>query len=241
MAFPEPISEYPARPVRRPAMFQGWEHISFLHWRYAADVIRQLLPQGLEPDTFDGSAWVGLTPFLLTGLRAPGTPALPWISRFPEMNVRTYVIGPDGKRGIWFFLLEAARLHAVVGARISYRLPYRWAAMKVSEKAGCLEYSSRRHFGHGFASIVIHPGAEIASGEQERFLTARFRLYTVIAGRLSFADVEHEPWLLQECEVLKCRQDVIAHSGLPAPQGDPLGHHSRGVHVRIGTPSFVRT
>lgn len=113
----EHISEYPPRSVKWPVMFQRWDSLTFLHWRYPPEVISPLLPRKLELDTFDGTAWVGLTPFVLTGLRPPGFPAIPWISRFPEMNVRTYVRGPDGERGIWFFSLEAARIAAVIGAR----------------------------------------------------------------------------------------------------------------------------
>ena len=119
------ISEHPPYPVKRPVMYQNWESLTFLHRPLPPEVVRRLLPQGLELDTYDGAAWIGLTPFLLTGLRPPRVSALPWISRFPEMNVRTYVRGPDGERGIWFFSLEADRLAAVVGARLSYGLPYR--------------------------------------------------------------------------------------------------------------------
>jgi uncharacterized protein YqjF (DUF2071 family) len=236
----EHISEYPPRPVRWPVMFQGWERLTFLHWRYRPEVIRQLLPRNLELDTFDGSAWVGLTPFEVTGLRPPGLPALPWISRFPEMNVRTYVRGPDGERGIWFFTLEADRLAAVVGARLSYGLPYRWARMSVRQDGEAMEYKSRRHFGRGKADIRIRIGSSIRPNERDRFLTARYRLYTVLLGRLAFAQVEHPPWPLQSGTVMWLEQDVIENSGVPKAVGEPLVHFSPGVHTRIGRPTFVR-
>jgi uncharacterized protein YqjF (DUF2071 family) len=126
-------------------MFQSWRWLTFLHWRYEPGEIRRLLPKGLELDTFDGSAWVALTPFLLSGLRPPFVPALPWISHFPEMNVRTYVRGPAGEPGIWFFTLEADRLAAVVGARLGYGLPYRWADMHVKRgtETGPLDQAPR--------------------------------------------------------------------------------------------------
>src|SRR3954454_4398523 len=152
---PEDISEFPPRPVKWAVMLQRWDNLTFLHWRYRPEVIRALLPRELELDTFDGSGGVGLTPFLLTGLRLPRTPALPWISRFPEMNVRTYVRGPDGERGIWFFTLEADRLLAVFGARSSYRLPYRWARMSVRRNTTSVQYFSKRHVGRGSAEILV--------------------------------------------------------------------------------------
>jgi uncharacterized protein YqjF (DUF2071 family) len=221
-------------------MYQRWDSLTFLHWPYQPDVIRRLVPPELELDTFDGAAWIGLTPFLLTGLRPPLCPSLPWISRFPEMNVRTYVRGPDGERGIWFFTLEAGRVLAVLGARLSYGLPYRWASMKVQRTGKKIEYASERHFVRGRAHIVILRNSPIRLNDQEIFLTARFRLYTKIAGKLAFAQVEHAPWPLESAGALELDQNVIENSGVPAPTGNPLVHFSPGVSVRVGRPMLVR-
>ncbi len=155
------------------------------------------------------------------------------------MNVRTYVRGPDGQRGIWFFSLEADRLAAVVGARLSYRLPYRWARMRVEATTGSVEYRSSRHFGPGHAHITIHPGSPIRADELARFLTARFRLYTVIGGRLAFAQVEHPPWPLATATIGRLEQNILEHSGLPIATGEPLVHFSPGVRVRIGRPRLA--
>ena len=108
-------NRYPAPPVICPVMLQRWHEISFFHWSCDPAVVQPRLPSGLQPDTFDGKGWVSLTPFLLTGLRPPLIPhALGLV--FPEMNLRTYVMGPNGP-GIWFFSLDAARIVAVLGAR----------------------------------------------------------------------------------------------------------------------------
>ena len=125
------MSANPPCRIEKPVMTQIWQSLTFLHWRYEAAAIARTLPKGLTLDTFDGSAWVGLVPFTLAGVRPYGFPALPWISEFPETNVRTYVRGADGERGVWFFTLEADRLAAVMLARWWYHLPYRWAAMRV--------------------------------------------------------------------------------------------------------------
>ncbi len=220
-------------------MLQGWDQLTFLHWPYPPELIRPLLPGKLELDTFEGAAWVGLTPFIVTELRPPLFPALPWISRFPEMNVRTYVRGPDGERGIWFFSLEADRVAAVVGARLLYGLPYRWARMRVRPHPGEIAYTSRRHFGTAQADVAIRVGPAINADERARFLTARFRLYTRIAGRLAYAQVEHAPWPLHSAVVLRLRQNVIEGSGVPAASGEPIIHFSPGVRSRIGRPRFL--
>src|ERR1044072_1701490 len=102
-------------------MYQAWRNLTFLHWRYPPAVMQAHLPKGLQVDTFDGSAWLRLAPVLL-GLT---------YSTFPETNVLTYVRGPDGKSGVWFFSLDAASLSAVIGARIAYGLPYMWSRMSV--------------------------------------------------------------------------------------------------------------
>jgi uncharacterized protein len=236
---PTEISEYPKQPVTRPVMFQGWTGLTFLHWPYEPDLIARLLPADVELDTFDGAAWVGLTPFLLTRLHPPFLPSFPWISCFPEMNVRTYVRASDGERGIWFFSLEAARVLAVAGARLMYGLPYRWAAMRVRFGSKQVEYASRRHIGAGKAHIVIRRESPIQPTDRERFLTARFRLYTKIRGRLAFAQVEHQPWPLESASIAEVEQDVIQNSNVPAPAGQPLVHFSPGIYVRVGRPMFA--
>jgi len=104
--------------------------LTFLHWRFPPEAVQRLLPPGLEVETRDGSAWVGLIPFLMA-VGLPHVEPLPWASRFCETNVRTYVRDEAGRSGIWFFSLDAARLGAVVVARSAYRLPYFWAAMSV--------------------------------------------------------------------------------------------------------------
>ena len=235
------ISEYPPRPVTRPVMFQSWRSLTFLHWAYEPAEIRRHLPPQVALDTFDGAAWIGLTPFMLTGLRPPFVPALPWISSFPEMNVRTYVVGPDGERGIWFFTLEADRLMAVAGARMFYGLPYRWARMSVRRHAWRVEYASVRHwpFRSAQSRICVETGNRIESSQFDRFVTARFRLYTRAMGRIVAAQIEHEPWPLQEARVITLDQNVIQACNLSHPSAHPHALHSSAIHVRIGRPQIV--
>jgi uncharacterized protein YqjF (DUF2071 family) len=219
-------------------MLQSWRRLTFLHWRYDAAELRARLPRGLELDLFDGAAWVGLTPFLLENLRVPRLPALPWIWRFPETNLRTYVRGPGGERGIWFFSLDAARLLAVAGARITYGLPYRWSEMSVAARAGVMHYRSERR--DAGADIVVETGEPYTSpGELDHFLTARFRLYTVLWSRLACAPVDHSPWPLWHARAARVRQRLMRAAGLETPPGEPLAHYSPGVDVRVGAPRFV--
>lgn len=217
-------------------MLQRWQSLTFLHWKYQPAVIRALLPPQVTLDTFEGAAWVGLAPFLVSDLRPPWFPRVPWLSHFPETNVRTYVRGPDGERGVWFFTLEADRLIAVVAARTCYHLPYRWADMNITRTEKRVEYTSKRRspFGSGFSDIAVEPGPPMAASNFDHFLTARYRLYTVHRKRLFFGPIEHPPWPLHCARVLRLEQDLIQQCGVPKEAGEPLVHFAANLSVRIG-------
>src|SRR5215211_1409029 len=112
-------------------MGQTWLDLLFAHWPIAPAVLRPAVSSAVPTDTFDGSAWIGITPFEVVGARPRGLPPLPWLSHFPELNVRTYVT-VHGRPGIWFLSLDAARALVVHGARATYRLPYHHARMSVT-------------------------------------------------------------------------------------------------------------
>lgn len=212
-------------------MYQAWRNLTFLHWRYRAEVLQAHLPAGLRIDTFDGSAWLRIAPFFLE-LR---------LSAFPETNVLTYVRGPDGEGGVWFFSLDAARAAAVVGARLAYGLPYMWSRMRVEADARRAEYESARRWPdrRGMTRIAVERGESISAGELETFLTARFRLYSLRRGRLIFAQVQHAPWPLESARLVTLEQTLTDTLGLPRPEGVPLVHFSPGVEVQAGPPRAI--
>lgn len=222
-------------------MRQTWLDLTFLHWSYDPALVRPLLPPEISLDLYDGAAWIGLVPFVITGLTSPRAPALPWLSRFPETNVRTYVVDREGRRGVWFFSLDAARWPAVVAARSVYGLPYFWARMNVARERDRVRYSSRRRQRPAAESdILVRPGEPIAlPGELEIFLTARFRLFARRRGKLLSADIEHPPWPLHRAQPLEIRESLIAAAGLPRPEGGALAHFSPRLDVLIEWPKGV--
>lgn len=236
----------PEERVRWPLVRQRWLTMTFLHWRYEPAVVQRLLPEGLSVDTHDGAAWVGLTPFLMADMRGPGLPAVPGLSTFPETNLRTYVLGPDGRDGLWFLSLEADNLATVVGARTGYGVPYHWAAMEV-RRDDPVRYTSRRRppgdpeVGH---RITVSVGEAYDPGELgplDHFLTGRWRGFTRVGSRLCHAPVQHEPWPLCRAEVVDLDETLTGAAGLPPPRGAPLVHFSPGVrHVSLGPPRPVR-
>ncbi|MFN2607770.1 MAG: YqjF family protein [Acidimicrobiales bacterium] len=229
----------PEEVVARPVVRQRWQSLAFLHWPYDPADVQPLLPSGLEPDTWDGAAWVGLTPFLMADFRLLGLPPAGRLSTFPETNVRTYVRDARGRDGLWFLSLDADSLPTVLAASAAYGVPYRWAGMSIDEGPP-VRYRSHRRVGRAAGhDIVVRPDRPHGDGEASAFdhwLTGRWRAYTTPAGRLAVVPVAHEPWPLWRAELVSLEETTVAAAGLPAPVGAPLVHWSPGVDVRLGRP-----
>lgn len=229
-------------------MRQRWARLTFLHWSFEPEAVQRLLPDGLVADLFDGVAWVGLVPFYMHVGTGSGHQA-PWVSRFCETNVRTYVRDEQGRSGIWFFSLDAARLGAVAVARTTYRLPYFWSAMDIIELPGEITYRCRRRLPgprDATSEVRIGVGDRYQAeelGARDHFLTARWILFSVagVAGtRRRLARACHDPWPLYRAQALVVRDRLVTAAGLPTPQGVPLVHYSPGVDVAIGRPERGR-
>jgi uncharacterized protein len=196
---------------------QSWIDLAFLHWRVDAAELRKLVGRTVELDTFEGEAWLGITPFLLSDFRLRGMPPVPRLSTFPEMNVRTYVTRDD-KPGIWFFSLDAASTIAVEGAKRLYRLPYHRAQMSYRRSGDHVHYESARA-GAAFSANYRGTGAlfQPEPGTLEYFLSERYCLYTEDGGRGYRAEIHHPPWDLQYGEAAI---DLNTMSPLPL-EGEP--------------------
>jgi uncharacterized protein YqjF (DUF2071 family) len=241
--------------IERPTMRMRWEELTMLHWSYPPEQVQRLLPPHLTVDTFGGSAWVGLVPFMMR-IDVPVLPDLPRLLHFPETNVRTYVRDRHGRPAVWFFSLEASSLPAVLTARIGYRVPYTWADMSIERTRGSgplgapttpdrLIYRSRRRWPapKGATSVVdVTVGPRFGAGEADafdRFLTARWALNSVLGPLVIRANMYHEPWPLYRASVNRCDDELVAASGLEQPTEAPLAHYSPGVSVRCGWPQLV--
>jgi uncharacterized protein len=209
---------------------QTWLDLAFLHWRVDEAELRRLVPGSVEVETFDGSAWLGIVPFVVHGLRLRGTPPLPRVSTFPELNVRTYVRHED-RPGIWFFTLDAASVVAVEAAKLLYRLPYQRARMRCERIGDHIHYESARP-GAAFSGRYRGAGplSQAEPGSVEAFLTERYCLYTEDGGRLYRADVHHPPWDLQRGEAVV---GLNTMSPLPLPDEGPHVLFSRRQDVVV--------
>lgn len=230
-------------PVDRAVMTNRWRWLAYLHWSFDPAAVQALLPEGIQVDTFEERAWVGLIPFRME-VALPGLPPVSYLTRFPETNVRTYVIGPDGKPGVWFFSLEAARLPAVVVARTWFGLPYRWASMRIEREDRRVRYISARREGlRAISDVEVEVGDLIpaaAMSDLDHFLVSRWRLYSAGRRGLVVGRIDHPPWALREAELLDLRQDLVEAAGLPRPEGAPLVRYATGVEVRIAAPARAK-
>jgi uncharacterized protein YqjF (DUF2071 family) len=222
-------------------MTQRWNHLLFAHWPVPAASLAHLLPEGLVPDTFDGSAWIGVVPFSMDRIQLRALPSMPGANRFPELNLRTYVRESHTNQvGVYFFSLDAANLLAVTVARTVFQLPYYWARMHVQARDEGREfyYHSERIFGPKPATFRA---VELSSpGTIEYFLTERYRLYTTDRkGQLYKGDIHHVPWPLEQAEAeFEVNLLPKAH-GIELPDTAPLLLYARELVVYVWSLEMV--
>jgi uncharacterized protein YqjF (DUF2071 family) len=223
-------------------MRMRWTDLLFAHWPMDPAPLQVHLPAGLVLDTFGGQAWLGIVPFRMEDVAPRGLPAVPRLSVFPELNVRTYVTH-RGLPGVWFFSLDAASRPTVVGARRWFHLPYFHATMAIETRDDDVVYRSARRDASAppaaFRATYRPTGpVEVAApGSLEDWLTARWRLFAATPdGRVVRSEIRHRPWPLQPAEAELDGAGLAAAHGLVLPDGPPHLRYSRRVDVRAWWP-----
>jgi uncharacterized protein len=243
------LSAVAHRPYELPAgrwrMAQRWNDLLFAHWPIPAGDMARLLPAGLEVDTFDGYAWVGVVPFWMDQIRTRAVGerciVVPGTASFCELNLRTYARSrTTGLQGVYFFSLDAASALAVIGARTLFHLPYFFASMHQQIDAdGTVEYSSNRLLtGRHVRFKARYRGlGKIAApswaGTLEHFLTERYSLFARHAGQVRVGHVHHLPWPLEAAEAEIRINELPAAHGIVLPDRPPVLHFARKLDVYI--------
>lgn len=231
----ETISHRPwPLPAREWSWRQAWLDLAFIHYRADASQIEALLPPELKLQQFNGSAWLGLVPFRMSGVARRPLPVVPPFTSFPELNLRTYV-ERDGKPGVWFFSLDADCWPIVLGGRHVYGLPYHSARMSQTFGDDWISFSSiRRDSDVGFKARYRPVGEVFHSepGSFEHWASERYCLYSRSRwGRLERVEVQHPPWPIQRAEVEIERCDILKAAGVSPLDEVPVCHFSSGVQV----------
>lgn len=231
-------------PSGRWVMTQHWNDLLFAHWPVPASSLASLIPEGLQVDTYSGSAWLGVVPFCMDRIRLRGLPSIPGARSFPELNLRTYVRDPKtGTPGVYFLSLDAGNLLAVAFARSLYSLPYYWSEMRIEQRSDreFSFYSRRRLASQPVMFKARYRGlgpsrrlVENRSGTLEYFLTERYSLFTRNhEGQTMRANIHHVPWPLEEAEAEIERNDLAAAVGIRLPNMDPVLHYSRRLAIYV--------
>lgn len=220
-------------PERMWRMRQRWSRLLFAHWPVPVAEVQAKLPAGLQVDVFDGWAWLGVVPFTMEQVRFRGvgmrTFRVPTAHAFPELNLRTYVVAPDGRAGVYFFSLDAGSLLAVVGARLGFGLPYFWSSMRESTSPdGVVSYQSTRRFVRPaeFVARYRSTGKEAAQDDLRRFLTERYALFVRRSGSVQAGYISHAPWSLMEAEAEIVVNTLPQSFGFALPDRAPVLHYS---------------
>ncbi len=201
-------------------MTQTWNDLLFADWPVTPEALRPHVPSELSLDIFDGTCWIAVTPFYMTGIRARGLPPVPGLSRLPELNVRTYVSAGD-KPGVYFFSLDAGNRAAVWGARTFYKLPYFYARMLVQSHGDFISYESHREKCGAEFRGRYRPTAAVRlrdTGTLEHWLSERYCLYTVSRGDVYRAEIHHAQWPLRDAEAEIEINTMAAAAGIVLPR-----------------------
>lgn len=224
----------PYPPPERPwALHMRWSDLLFAHWPVEPALLRSLLPAGIELDIYDGQAWIGIVPFQMSHAGPRGVPTLGPLSRFPELNVRTYVT-LDGIPGVWFFSLDAPNPLIVAGARMVFHLPYVRAKMRIDRPGEDIVYTSARadrRFPHAEFQATYWPTGPVSYAEPDSldaWFTERYCLYAADKeGELFRCHIHHPPWPLQPAAAEFSVNTMAAAAGIPLPDFAPRLHLAR--------------
>lgn len=231
----------------------SWHELLFAHWPLpvaeveaaAARACGGCVPDGLEIDTFEQRAWVGVVPFRMSRVGLRWQPSWLGPHRFPELNVRTYV-RMRGNPGVFFFSLDAQSRLAVRAARAWFSLRYFDARFDVSRTRTQLDYRcTRNHRGAPPAELAVSyaPDGDVfhaAPGSVESWLTDRYRLFAVDRRRRVWVgEIQHASWPLQPARAEITSNSYAAAAGLQLTGAPALLHYAHELDVVAWGPRRV--
>ena len=235
-----PVDMHRPYPIpKRPwVMHQTWNDILLAHWPIPVKELQAIVPVYLPLDTYEGQACVSIVPCWMSGVRPRFMPSIPYLSQFPQINLRTYVT-LDGKPGVYFFSLDADQSIMVELARLSFHLPYFRTTIqyKSDEQHHVSYYSVRRDSRANSAQFqaTYRPIDDVNisdPGSLEYWLTERYCLYSIDKkGRVYRGEIDHCRWPLQPAEAEIEINSFFSSFGIQVPQSKPLFHFAKRLHV----------
>jgi uncharacterized protein len=223
-------------------MTQTWHDLLFAHWPVPPQLLQEKVPAPFELDLFGGTGWLGIVAFHMTNVAPRAVPSLPWVSEFPELNVRTYVT-VAGRPGVYFFSLDASSGLAVQTARALLNLPYYTATMSVVSDDNGVEYRSSRDEDETMAfQAAYRPTGDVlvpSPGTLEYFLTERYCLYHHTgSGRPYRLEIHHPAWQLQAA-VAEIAVNTMGRGLGVGTEPPALLHYARRQDMVLWPPSML--
>ncbi|RSD24062.1 YqjF family protein [Mesobacillus subterraneus] len=209
-------------------MTQEWHHTLFAHWPVPLSFLKEHVPHELEIDTFADSAWIGIVLFQVKNTRGRFTPAIPFLSSYLEVNVRTYVRFRE-RTGVYFFSLDANHLLTVIGAKLTFGLNYKQANITFSQ-ADDFKMASTRLGTGARLKVRYQPitGVFFAKpGTLEHWLTERYCLWTKRGNQLVRGDIHHAKWELQRAQAELEQEMLIPFANQQLSTQPPLLHYNQ--------------
>lgn len=226
-------------------MTQTWHDLLFAHWPVDPDAVQPLVPQGVEVDTCDGKAWLGLVVFRLSAVRLRFLPQVPLVASFPEINVRTYVTS-NGKPGVQFLSLDVQNPVVTAIGKNWFRLAYHNARVRFRKRGDRVQFECRRKESHGAPaafSAAYEPSSPQFTARQgtlEHWLTERYCYYASDRqGRTFRCEIHHPPWPLHPATANITENTMALSHGIELPATEPLLHYARQMRALLWWPRIV--
>jgi uncharacterized protein YqjF (DUF2071 family) len=215
-----------------------------LNYEVDPEVLRPLVPAGVELDLWEGRTLVSVVGFLFLETRLLAIP-VPFHRDFEEVNLRFYVRRREGgewRRGVTFVREIVPRAAIAMTARLFYNEPYLALPMRHTASGGKYEYAWQHQGQWGVlrAATAGEP-APIRSGTEEEFIFEHYWGYTAQrdGGTIEY-HVEHPRWQVLpvtssslECDVPAVFGEAFASALQAAPRSAFV---AEGSAVQVGMP-----
>jgi uncharacterized protein YqjF (DUF2071 family) len=214
-------------PNRHWAFYQEWQDVLFLHWKIPYRMLRELVPDSLTLDCYDGEYYISLVPFSMKNVRPRFLPAFSPVSDFHEINLRTY-IQMGGRRGVYFLSIEAEKQISTWISRTISGMPYEKS--HIVRDHNCYQSSQPGNNKQLDLEYVV-TGDSFVKSPLDHWLTDRYCLFLTEAGQVYRYDVHHVEWPILPVKLLKYHVNYQIGNLVLQNQAPTLMHFSRGVQV----------
>ena len=202
------------------------KQVLFTSWTVEPELVRTLVPDRFEIDTYDGQTFASLVALRMhdVHLRILGwLPPAPGFDDFLELNLRTYV-RYNGTPGIFFLSIDTDSVLYGELAEHVFRLPCHNAEMTPFELADGFRFESTRNSAPARFEATYRPhgsAAPAAEGSLEHFLCERYSYFLAHEDDVIQGCIHHDPWPIQPVDVDCVTTDLFESVGLVAPARAP--------------------